>query len=128
MKLLLDTHLLIWAGNEPEKITAETRGLLADVENELYFSTISIWEVAIKQTHRNSSFYVDARFLRRALLANGYLELTITSDHAVTVSSLPVIHKDPFDRMLIAQSMVEGMPLLTTDAIVAQYLGLVRKV
>ena len=73
-------------------------------------------------------FQVDARLLRRGLLDNGYLELPITSEHAVAIDGLPPIHKDPFDRLLVAQSMVEGITLLTSDPLVAQYPAPVQRV
>ena len=127
MKLLLDTHLLLWAAFQPDRISPDTRALLEDPGNELLFSTVSLWEVAIKRGLGRADFTVDPRLLRRGLLDNDYTELTISSQHAVTIDTLPPIHKDPFDRMLVAQSMVEGITLLTTDAIVAQYPGPIRK-
>jgi PIN domain nuclease of toxin-antitoxin system len=128
MKLLLDTHLLLWAAGEPGRLSAEVRALIDSPENELFFSVASLWEIAIKQGLGRDDFQVDARLLRRGLLDNGYRELPIGSEHAVTVSSLPPIHKDPFDRMLVAQAMVEGVSLLTADVFVAQYPGPVRKI
>lgn len=104
------------------------RALIEDADNELLFSVASIWEVAIKQGLRRDDFQVDPRSLRRGLLDNGYGELAVTGEHAVTLDLLPVIHKDPFDRMLVAQSMVEGITLLTTDPIVGRYPGPIRRV
>jgi len=92
------------------------------------FSSASLWEVAIKHGLGRRDFGVNARLLRRGLLDNGYAELPITSEHAVALDSLPPIHKDPFDRILVAQSMVEGITLLTADPLLAQYPGPVRKV
>lgn len=128
MKLLLDTHLLLWAGGQPNRLPDIARTLLDDPENELLFSSASLWEIAIKRGLQRDDFQVDVRLLRRGLLDNGYSELPITGQHAVAIDGLPPIHKDPFDRMLIAQSMVEGVTLLTADAVVAQYSGLVRRV
>ena len=128
MKLLLDTHLLLWAAGEPDRLSANTRTLIDAPENELFFSAASLWEIVIKRGLGRGDFQVDARLLRRGLLDNGYSELPIGSEHAVAVDSLPSIHKDPFDRMLVAQAMVEGITLLTTDSFVAQYPGPVRKV
>lgn len=128
MKLLLDTHLLLWAAGEPDRLSANARTLIDAPENELFFSAASLWEIAIKRGLGRGDFQVDARLLRRGLLDNGYSELPIGSEHAVAVDSLPSIHKDPFDRMLVAQAMVEGITLLTTDSFVAQYPGPVRKV
>lgn len=128
MKLLLDTHVLIWAAGFPDRISAEGRDLIADTENELFFSAASLWEVAIKSALGREDFAVDARLLRRGLLDNDYGELPIVSEHAVAIGGLPAIHKDPFDRLLIAQSMVEGITLLTTDDLVGQYPGPIRKI
>lgn len=128
MKLLLDTHLLLWAAGSPDQLPAAARQLLEDPQNELLFSAASLWEIAIKRGLGGSDFQVDPRVLRRGLLDNGYQELAITSAHAVSIDSLPPIYKDPFDRILVAQATVEGITLLTADALVAQYPGPVRKV
>ena len=128
MKLLLDTHLLLWAAGDPPRIPAAARRLINNVRNQLLFSAASLWEVAIKGGLGREDFQVDARLLRRGLLDNGYTELPIRSDHAVAIENLPPIHKDPFDRILIAQAMVEGVTLLTTDSLVARYPGPVRRV
>jgi len=128
MKLLLDTHLLLWAAGEPGQLSAAARALIDDPNNVLLFSAASLWEVAIKRGLGREDFQVDARLLRRGLLDNGYQELPIASEHAVAIDSLPPIHKDPFDRLLIAQAMVEGITLLTADPLVAQYPGPVRQV
>ncbi|MBV8799022.1 MAG: type II toxin-antitoxin system VapC family toxin [Alphaproteobacteria bacterium] len=128
MKLLLDTHLLLWAAGVPDKLSEAARGLLNEPENLLIFSVASIWEVAIKQSLKRSDFRADARLLRRGLLDNGYEELPITGAHAVALDILPPLHKDPFDRILLAQAQVEGILLLTSDDQVAQYPGAVRRV
>jgi len=128
MKLLLDTHLLLWAAGEPRKLPAAALALIDDRANELIFSAASIWEIAIKNSLGRNDFRVDARLLRRGLLDNGYIELPITSEHAVAIESLPALHKDPFDRILIAQAVVEGVSLLTVDPAVARYKGPVQKV
>lgn len=128
MKLLLDTHLLLWVAGQPDKLSNGARALLSDQQNVLLFSAVSIWEIAIKQGLRREDFRADPRILRRGLLDRGYDEMPITSEHAVTVGVLPPVHKDPFDRLLIAQALVEGVTLLTTDPLVAQYPGSVRLV
>ena len=128
MKLLLDTHLLLWAAGQSSQLSKTALSLIESSENELFFSAASIWEITIKNGLCRADFQVDVSVLRRSLLDNGYAELTINSEHAVYVKSLPPIHKDPFDRMLIAQSSVEGITLLTSDATVAQYVGSIRKV
>lgn len=128
MKLLLDTHLLLWAASQPERVPAAAHKLIADAGNELLFSAASLWEVAIKSGLGRNDFSVDARVLRRGLLDNGYGELPILSAHAVAVAGLPPIHRDPFDRLLVAQATIEGIVLLTSDALVAQYPGPIHKV
>ena len=128
MKFLLDTHLLLWAAGDTKRLSAKARKLLNEPTSELFFSAASLWEIATKRGLDRDDFKVDARILRRRLLDNGYKELTISSEHAVATDSLPPIHKDPFDRILIAQAMVEGITLLTSDAVVAQYSVAVRKV
>jgi PIN domain nuclease of toxin-antitoxin system len=128
VKLLLDTHLLLWAAAQPEQLSPAARMLLDDAQNELLFSAASLWEVAIKRGLARTDFRLDPRLLRRGLLDNGYDELAISGEHAVAVDGLPPIHKDPFDRLLVAQSMVEGIVLLTTDPLVAQYPGPIRTV
>jgi PIN domain nuclease of toxin-antitoxin system len=127
MKLLLDTHLLLWAAGEPKRLPKNIRALLEDRDNELLFSAASLWEVAIKSGLGRKDFRVEARLLRRGLLDNGYSELPIVSDHVVAIESLPPIHKNPFDRILVAQAAVEGITLLTNDSVVAQYPGPIRK-
>jgi PIN domain nuclease of toxin-antitoxin system len=126
VKLLLDTHLLLWAAENSPRMPEAARELIVDPGNELYFSAASLWEIAIKQGLGRPDFEVDARVLRRGLIDNGYLELPILSEHAVAIEGLPAIHKDPFDRLLIVQAMVEGITLLTNDAVVARYPGPVR--
>jgi PIN domain nuclease of toxin-antitoxin system len=128
MKLLLDTHLLLWASGDPERLSSETRALLGDAGNELFFSAASIWELAIKSGLGRKDFHVDVRLFRRGLLDNGYTDLPIKSEHAVAIDSLPPIHKDPFDRILVAQATIEGIELLTTDQVVARYPGHIRMV
>ena len=126
MKWLLDTHLLLWAAGQPERLSTEARALIEAPESELLFSAASLWEITIKRALGREDFQVDGRVLRRGLLDNGYLELPITSRHALAVELLPPIHKDPFDRLLLAQASVEGIVLLTADPILARYPGPVR--
>ena len=128
MKLLLDTHLILWATGQPERLSKAARDLIEAADNELIFSTASLWEVVIKRGLGREDFQVDARLLRRGLLDNGYTELPIGSEHVVAIESLPPLHKDPFDRVLIAQALVEGITLVTTDETVARYPAPVRAV
>lgn len=128
MKVLLDTHVLLWAAGVQARLPQEARELIEDPDTELVFSAASLWEVAIKSGLGRDDFRVDARLLRRGLLENGYTELAVTGSHAVTVDSLPPLHKDPFDRILVAQAQVEGIILLTADSAVASYGGSIRMV
>jgi PIN domain nuclease of toxin-antitoxin system len=112
VKLLLDTHLLLWAANEPIRLPKAARTLIEDLGNDLLFSAAIMWEITIKGSLGRKDFRVNARLLRRGLLDNGYTELPITSEHAIKVDHLPATHKDPFDRMLVAQATVEGITLL----------------
>lgn len=128
MKLLFDTHLLMWAVDDSPRLPKAVAQLIDDVKNELVFSVASVWEIAIKNGVGREAVSVDPRLLRRRLLDNGYSELTITSEHAVAIDALPALHKDPFDRILIAQATVEAITLLTVDKIVARYPGPIKKV
>lgn len=128
MNLLLDTHLLLWAAGSPEKLPVAAAPLLEDPGNQLFFSAASLWEIAIKRGLGRADFRVDPRLLRRGLVDNGYREVAITSEHALQVDGMAPIHKDPFDRLLVAQATVEGVTLLTSDEVVARYPGPILKV
>lgn len=121
MKILLDTQMLIWATVWPELLPKKARQLIASAENDIYFSPASIWEISIKSGLNRPDFQIDARVLRRQLLDNGCLELAITGVHATATGDLPPLHKDPFDRLLLAQAKSEGISLLTTDEALADY-------
>ena len=128
MNLLLDTHLLLWAASAPERLSNTARDLLLDPANQLVFSAASLWEVSIKRALGRADFNVDPRRLWRMLLVSGYRELPVTSEHSVAVIDLPPLHKDPFDRILVAQARAEDLQLLTVDNAVASYGAGVRKV
>lgn len=132
MRALLDTQLLIWASLwEPDggsPLSAATAALIEDRANQLVFSVASIWEITIKSARGRADFTVDSARLRRELIDNDYLELPISGAHALAVASLPPIHKDPFDRLLVAQARVEGITLLTADDTLASYGSSVRRV
>jgi PIN domain nuclease of toxin-antitoxin system len=128
VRLLLDSQLILWVAMFPERLPDVARALMSDPLNELLFSSASIWEITIKSMQGRNDFRVDPRLLQRLLLDSGYAELPITSRHAVTIDALPPLHKDPFDRLLLAQAISEGIILLTADEQLAQYPGPVRKV
>ena len=121
MRLLLDTHILLWAADNSRQLSEKAKRVIEDPRNELFFSVASIWEVVIKGAKRKPDFQVDPVRLRDWLLARGYVELPISSPHALAVQSLPPIHKDPFDRILIAQADMHGAILVTVDEMVGRY-------
>ena len=104
MSLLLDTHVLLRAAGEPERLPRSTQEMLEDPAVAVTFSAASIWEVAIKNGLGRNDFSADPRLLRRGLLEHGYIEIPVTGAHAAAVDLLPDIHRDPFDRLLIAQA------------------------
>lgn len=128
MRFLLDTHLLIWAANQSPQLPGEVDALLQDPSNRIFFSIVSIWEAAIKYNLGRPDFPFHPGVLRTALLANDFTELPILVEHTLGVIGMPPIHRDPFDRLLIAQANVENITLLTVDAKVAQYPGPIRLV
>jgi PIN domain nuclease of toxin-antitoxin system len=128
VKILLDTQLLLWAAGQPDRLSTAARKQIINSKNELLFSAASLWEISIKNSLGRDDFRVEPRLLCRGLLDNGYVELPITSQHAVNLDGLPPLHKDPFDRMLLSQALTEGVMLLTSDAHLARYKGPVRKV
>lgn len=128
MKLLLDTHLLLWAAGQPEKLSPAALTLIEAPENQPVFSAASLWEIAIKSNLGREDFVVEPKLIRRGLLDNDYEELPVNSAHAVALMELPPIHKDPFDRILIAQAQVEGILLVTSDNTVSQYPGAIELV
>ena len=128
MKFLLDTHIILWAAQDAENLSPKARLLINDKDNELFFSVASLWEMVIKSGLGRTDFKVDTRLLRRGLLDNDYNELPILSEHVTAVENLPAIHKDPFDRLLVAQAMVEGITLLTADSLVAKYPGPIKTI
>lgn len=121
MKILLDTQMVIWATFWPELLPTQARQLIADEDNEIYFSPASLWEVAIKSAQNRPDFQVDSKALRSQLLERDYHEIAITGLHTTAVSDLPMIHKDPFDRLLLAQSKEEGVNLVTSDEKLSNY-------
>ncbi len=128
MSILLDTHILLWAAGAPHRLPPHAMSLLEDDGTRLFYSAASIWEVAIKGALDRSDFRADPRLLRRGLLENGYGELPVSGAHAAAVGLLPRIHRDPFDRILVAQAQIEGLTLLTSDSTIGRYPGPIRLV
>ena len=119
MKILLDTHILLWAA--ANTLPTSAAKYILDESNDLFFSTASIWEVVIKHGLKRDDFSVDPHLFYSALVDNGYEEFYISSEHTLLTGTLPAIHKDPFDRIMIAQSISEGVSLLTFDDVLAGY-------
>jgi len=128
LRFLLDTQLLIWAADASPRLGRQAADLISDPGNDLHFSVASIWETAIKFGLGRPDFQADPRVLRPALLATGYHELAITAPHALSVVDLPRLHGDPFDRILVAQALNEGLTLLTSDRLLDGYPGDIRRV
>lgn len=117
MKLLLDTHIFIWYVLDIKKISATVKALIDDEDNEILLSTASIWEIAIKQSTGKLSFSLPFKeFIEQQLIVNKFNLLEIKIDHINVVATLPLHHRDPFDRLLIAQSIVEQIPILSADS------------
>lgn len=126
MRILLDTHLLLWAMAASRILPRTVKSQLLDPQNDIYYSAASLWEIAIKHGLQRADFRIDIEALVQALGASGFLELPVTAAHAAGVAKLPPIHKDPFDRLLVSQSMAEPLTLLTNDAVLADYWDGVR--
>jgi PIN domain nuclease of toxin-antitoxin system len=128
VRVLLDTHLLLWSMASSRRLPRSARSLILDSSNEVFYSAASVWEVAIKSALRRRDFRANPTVLVRALAQSGFSELPVTSAHAARVAGLPAIHRDPFDRLLVAQSLAEPMMLLTNDAVLERYGPLVQVV
>lgn len=126
--LLLDTHLLLWTALTPERLSPRATHLISQRASPMAFSVVSLWEVAIKTSLGRPDFQVDAQALRTGLLEEGFFELGIQPAHVMGVGVLPWIHKDPFDRLLVAQAKHEGIVLLSADKTLRGYGKMVRSV
>jgi len=126
MGLLLDTHVLVWALDKPERLSLSVRQELEDPLNEVYFSAASIWEIAIKSKLGKVNFRHSAEAIARGATDTGFIELPITASHSAAVAGLPGHHRDPFDRLLVAQAMALPAHLLTVDSALVPYSDLVR--
>jgi PIN domain nuclease of toxin-antitoxin system len=127
-RFLVDTQLLLWNVYGSRKLPAKVARLFRDGRHEFFFSAASLWEIAIKAARGREDFVADTAAIRDTLEANGFRELPVSAQHAVAVTRLPSIHADPFDRMLVAQSMVEPMVLITSDERLAAYPGTIEVV
>lgn len=128
MGYLLDTHVVLWLANEPDKLTDDVQAVLLDKQTVIYFSAVSLWEIAIKSALKKANFVVDLPKLYQQLIYYNYLELPVISKYCLQVESLPFHHKDPFDRLLVAQAMSEGLTLITHDKQIWKYSLPVLKV
>lgn len=128
MRLLLDTHLLLWALATPQRLDATTRAALEDAANTVLFSAASLWEIAIKAGLGRVDFAFDPQQILQAALETGFTELPVRAQAAIRVGSLPPLHRDPFDRLLIAQALTEPARLYTADPALPAYSELVTLV
>lgn len=128
MRILLDTHVLLWALVEPERLDEVTRSLIGSRGNDVLFSAASIWEIAIKAALRREDFVVDPIEVVREAIDAGLGELPLRSNAAALVAELPLLHRDPVDRVLVAQAIVEPAFLYTADAQLKPYSELVRQI
>ena len=125
MRILLDTHILVWAVIEPARLNANVLAALRDADNEILFSAASVWEISIKASLGKADFRVALEELVESARASGFTELPVTSAAALKVADLPLYHRDPFDRLLVAQAMTEPAALYTADGQLGVYSELV---
>lgn len=118
MRLLLDTHVVLWALGEPERLSDEVRSLIADPANEVYVSAVTVWEVEIK---RAIGKLTAPDGFAEEVVERGFDGLPIDMAHASAAGRLPLLHADPFDRMLVAQAMEERLAIVTDDRSIAAY-------
>ncbi len=118
MTLLLDTHFLLWIANGDQRLTPKTKKIISAAD-AVYMSVASLWEISIKVSV--GKLAVDVDTLTDSLFNAGLIELPVSIDHAKALKALPPVHRDPFDRMLVAQAMTEPMHLLTVDAALTAY-------
>jgi PIN domain nuclease of toxin-antitoxin system len=121
MRLLTDTHVLLWALLEPDRLDPAWRAMLEAPEQQIYFSAVNIWEIAIKRALERPDFTAEPGPIRAAALDTGFKELPFSGIHATAVRHLPNHHRDPFDRLLIAQAKSEPLLLMSNDPLIARY-------
>jgi len=128
MHVLLDTHVLLWALAEPRRLDGETRSTIESGETEVLFSVASIWEIAIKAGLGRAGLAFDPAEIARAALDTGFTELALRTNAAALVGQLPLLRRDPFDRVLVARAIVEPATLYTADQQLVPYSDLVRRI
>jgi PIN domain nuclease of toxin-antitoxin system len=121
MRVLTDTHILLWALLRPARLDTACRDILESPEHKVFFSAVNIWEIAIKRALDRPDFDVEPDTVYRAALETGFRELPISAVHAAAVRHLPAHHRDPFDRLLIAQARTEPLLLMTDDPLIDRY-------
>jgi len=122
VRYLLDTHAFLWWIADDRRLSSPARAVIEDPDNEIHVSAVSAWEIAIKAGLGRITFQEDpARLIPAQLAANGFVDVPIESRHALGVLQLPLLHRDPFDRLLVAQALAENLPILTADPLVSQY-------
>lgn len=121
MKLLLDTHIALWILTDDPRLSKNARVLIEDETNELYISTASLWEIEIKNSKRQDIMKTTAKDFEYYCNQAGFIPLAIENNHVINLNTLPAIHNDPFDRMLMAQADFENLKLITHDAKIASY-------
>lgn len=116
---LADTNILLFMGYKPERVSSDVKYILEDTDNKVMFSVASIWEIMIKSQLNKPNFSINVEVFRRHLLKNGFLELSIGGEHAISVGNLPEnLHKDPFDRIIVSQAKTESLTLITSDSLI----------
>ncbi|HEY1809878.1 MAG TPA: type II toxin-antitoxin system VapC family toxin [Acidobacteriaceae bacterium] len=123
MNYLLDTHVLLWTLADPDKVPGPMRRIIEDTRNRVWFSAASIWEIAIKHSLSKGDFPLEPTTIWKAARETGFEELGVSAEHAVGVDTLPWLHRDPFDRLLVAQARAAGMKLLSLDNDVNAYFS-----
>jgi PIN domain nuclease of toxin-antitoxin system len=126
VRILLDTHILLWSLDAPEKLPENTRALIASPASEVFFSAASIWEIAIKTALGKLNFPYSPFEIAEAARKTGFFELSVACDHAAGVAKLPMHHNDPFDRLLISQALALPARLITADTTLPAYSELVE--
>jgi PIN domain nuclease of toxin-antitoxin system len=128
MRILLDTHILLWVISTPERLSEQDRAMILDPTNDVLFSAVNIWEIAIKAALRRPEFQARPEAVAEEARDIGFVELSVHSGVAARVADLPLIHRDPFDRLLVAQAIAEPAIFYTADARLSGYSELVRRV